>query len=729
MRHRLSGLCQLAVLLLLPVGETISRCRAADPLVEFESAFEEGTVRGADGPHHLMVASRGHVVGAGWGRGAEDLVECPFDLPSDIGDALLTLRYSWKARENGKSLKASCTVDDGKARSLTLEPCRILEEFAIAQVRLGKLAAGRHSLALRLSRPEEVWLDAFSVSEAKKVPELLTRRLHFDNLEKGGHFRLVLSPHVSEDTHSRRDELLDRLEADYKSIRDYLGHEPAIDALTCCLSAKEDSAGGAAHARGSVFFFDEEGALDKSAGNRVHEMTHCFQDEFANNGWMPAWIREGEAFFLCCIQDTRAYGKTIEEATWPPFRGRSAEQVRRAGLDDQGINTIQYFRTEQHPREGRPYYLIWNWVFFELFKKNPEILRQYHDRLRAAIAGGTFPLEEADRRDAQLVSSVHIAYLLGDDREARDFLTEWGLITWPCENLVPARGPRVLHIDCGAKLEGRHVDRPWKRALDRVGKRRGFSYEVEGARCWRGEDETHWFYADRRHGMRPLRLRLVVPKGFVGTAVLWPDTADRVQEVRLENDERWTLSHERRIDLPVDAEMSRDGRVDIEVKNLRGINGALARVELFAEPKPGKTMLSVVCAERIEQPGRNLSWRAALDRVERERGFSYRVTDSQCWTDGRSPQWFHHDRRFGNEPLRFVVTVPKNFKGRLLLCGEPGGRVQRVSVEGRHSFTQRGDHELAIPIEASDTADGEVRVEIRRLVGNNCALRSLRIER
>ena len=714
------------VLVLAVLFGSLPLCEAhtAD-VIEAEIAFKEGVVDGAERPHHSMVASRGFCVGAGWGRGGGDRVEIPVRLTAPLAKAVLSLRYSWDASDKRPAaLELLTSVDGGKPVRTPLRPTRIFEEFAVVQVSLGTLPAGTLQVSFRLSRPQEVWLDAVSVTGPKDVPSVFRRRLHFDNLKKKGHFRLVLSPHTSEATTQRVEDLFKRLEADYEFIRNYLGHEPPTRELTCCISAKEDSGGGAAHASGSLFVFDEEGALDPIAGNRVHEMTHCFQEDFASNGHMPAWIREGEAFFMCCVVDTEVFNKTVEEATWPPFRGRRAEDVRRAGLNDAGINVIQYFRTARHPREPRPFYLIWNWIFFEVFKKNPKILREFHDRLRRDIRRGDYPLETASLSDPHVVSSVFIDYLIDDDVELRRLFTEWGLITWPCLDALPELGRRVLEVSCGAGLKGEHVDRDWRASLDEVKKVAGFDYRVTNVRAWRGENETHWFYGGPRDGDRRLKLTLRVPKNFAGVLALYPDAAGRVQEVRVEGRRPWVVSGERRVLVPIDSGQSDDGAVDVEMRRRHGFNGALARVEVYQSPKTGETRLGVVCSGRVEEVGPNLDWRRRHDRVEATDGFSYRLLDGKCWTDGRSRQWFHHDRRFGNEPLRFELETPRRFEGFLVLRGEPGGRVQRVTVNGERSYRQRGEYELVIPLDRKTTKAGRVLVEVRRLEGNNCVLAS-----
>ena len=737
--------CGLIVQSLFGTGDL----RAESVWIEAESAFQRGRVRGAERSLHMMVASGGHCVANGWGRQAGDQIEARVRVREPLPKSLLSVRYSARLTTT-RGVHAIVRLEEkdrgevwtGRA---SLESGRIMEEFAVSSVAVGTLPTGRYRLQVSLSRAlssdEEVWLDAFALHSRSAAPDELTRKLHYSNVDqrvgKGkGHFYIVLSPNVSDRTIAQVDALFEKLEAQYRVLAAYFGHEPPEKRLTFCVSAKEDSARGAAHARGHIFFVDEENVFEPESGNVAHEMSHCFQEDFASNGHMPAWIREGEAYFACCVVDTMLYRKSVDEVAWPPFRGRSKEQIRRMGLDDYGLCASQFYRTERHPGEDRPHYLIWNRLFYELFRADAKLLRSFHDRIRKAIEDGTYPLDRRKLRDLHLVNSTYAEYLSGDNKKIREVLEHWGVITWPCETQLPTLGELVLDVECGAALSVDGHPRPWRAANDRrvrlkSKKSRGVTYRVRGAQCWKSGDDHQWFFQDHRGrgGTDPLRLQVRVPEGFEGHLVVDPDVDGRDHEFVLEDGTHVRTTYEREVVLPVTARATQDGKLDLEVRRLRGSNGALRRVRLFAKRELGERVLRVECSKNVPQLGRNLPWREGVDEAEAKRGFRYRVTRGQCWTDGDSFQWFHHDRRFGNEPLSFELRVPKGFRGQLLIYGDQGERLQRYTVDGKRSYVGRGPWELAIPIDKEDTRDGRVRVDVRRLSGNNCALWAIDVRR
>ncbi len=694
--------------------------------IELETAFKTGEVRGAEQPLHSMVASRGYAIGNGWGRGRDDRLEIPFETERDFDTAVLAIRYSALSRgaSLGVEIRGAGDRVAWKGR-LRLQEQIQRESFAVGTLALGALRGGSYSLELTPAKPGEILLDAASVSEANAIPPPLRRRLRFDRRGKG-HFRIFFSPHTKNATLKRVDEVFERLEKVYEFLRAELGHEPPSLPLTFCVSAAKDSAGGAAHASGSTFFVDEEGLLNPESGNVTHEMTHCFQENYASNGDMPAWIREGEAFFACCLGDVKLWGKTKEEAAWPPFRGKDPEAIRRAGLDEFGINVAQYFRTERQPRENRPYYLIWNYVFYQLFLRDETLLRGFHDRLRKALRAKTYPLEKRDLRNPRLVSSVYIDYLVDGDLASLELLTRWGFVTWNCRAEAPAFGPVALRVECGVRgPAGQGV--PWKRAYDRGRASRGFAYRVRNGLSWKEPSGHHWFFSDPRHGGRPMQVVIDVPAEFAGVAVLVPETG-RSYGIRVDGDPRGSATYEREVYLAIRPRHSRDRKLEVELAKHSGLNGALAALRVHHPPALGKRVLDVACGAQAKRADGNTRWTSRADRVaEKAEGFAHRVRSGLAWTDGSSHQWFYHDRRYDNQPLEFELRVPKSFRGHLVIEGDRGGRVQEYLLNDERCFVGRGDGPVAIPIGARDTREGTLSVVARRLEGNNCAVSRIRL--
>ncbi|MEQ8768648.1 MAG: hypothetical protein RL885_32375 [Planctomycetota bacterium] len=704
----------------------VPRAAAQSPIwLEAESAFEAGTVSGTQGPRHHMVTSRGYCVGDGWGSRAGDALRIPFELTESIPDAVLSLRY---ATGNGASVSLAVRVDRSGStsaieRSVTLAGTEAFERFRVHQVALGELAAGAHSLELSLSSPREVWWDCFAVSGEDSIPELFTRQLVFDNLP-GGHFTLVYSPHAQDESIAMREQVFDKLERQYALLREYLGTEPDRP-LVCCVSAPEDAAGGPAHARGNVFFFQEPELFEETSGNMLHEMTHTFQDDFASNGFMPRWLREGEAFFLWGIGELDHYGRSVDELWAEPLA--DPERLRRVSLDEQGINVVQLFGTSWQPDGGRPYYALWNVVFRELLKHDRDVLRRMHERIRSEIASGTYPIAERDREDPFLVSATYVRYLIGDDPGTRDILEDWGFITWPEPERYARLGEEKLRVDCSVHLpENRNT--PWRKDWDESRSAEGYSYEVSGLMCWRSGDEHQWFFGDSRFGDTALSLTVRVPTGFAGTLVLFPDARGRRMEVVLEREEIYEIRHERRFELPIREGMTSDGAISLQLRKLDGVNGALEGLALHAAPERGQRRLDVRCGRNVEILGQSLNWSPTLDVTEASsKDFGVQVLRGSAWGDGRSFQWFGHDRRVSNEPMRFEVRVPKRFAGDMSLTLDQGDRVQRVIVEGEAMFVGRGERELWIPLEPAWTENGKIEVAMRRIEGVNAAIQRVEI--
>ena len=714
--------------------------------VEAESAFESGRVRGVDRALHMMVASGGHCVAGGWGRRREDRIHVSVRLREAIDQAAIAVRYSARLEKKSRPLFLKIRLEDSARGGemwtgrIALSSSRILEEFNVEVARLPSAGRGRYKLHASLSRPlsaaEEVWLDAFALFPRGHPPVELTRKLHYSNVASSGtsrgHFDLVFSPNVTASTLSQTKKLFKKVESHYRVIAEYFGNEPPGKRLTCCVSAKADSAKGAAHANGQVFFVDEENVFEPESGNIAHEMTHCFQENFASNGHIPAWLREGEAYFACCVVDATLYKKSVAEVAWPPFRDRSLDAIRRMGLDEFGLCASQYYRTELHPRDNRPHYLIWNRLFYELFRLDQRALRTFHDRVRKSIAAKTYPLDATMLRDVHLVNATYVDFLCGENSKLLELFEHWGFTTWPCETRLPAVGELVLDVACGAALKSEDVARRWnpktdRRATVRARNARLFSYTVKNGRSWKSGPHHQWFFQDQRGGPAPpLKLELRVPKDFEGSVVLDPDIDGRDHEIVVEGSRRIRTTYEREVVLPVTRDDTRDGRVDIEVFRRRGINGAVRRLRVYKAPELGKQVLRVECAKRAAI-GPNLTWSAKRDERHTTEGIRYRVTRGKCWTDGESHQWFHHDRRFGNTPLSFELKVPKTFRGHLLITGDLGERVQRYTIDDQRSYVGRGSARLDIPITAADTQDGRVRVDVRRLSGNNCALRAIEL--
>ncbi len=695
--------------------------------VEAETAFEVGSVRGTARPRHHMVASGGYCIGDGWGRRRGDEVECSVELEEDARGAQLTLRYAIEGPAGDDPVVVSVATAHGTAPfrdvgQLTLPATGRFEIFALGRLRLGDLAAGTHRLRLTTETDREVWIDGFAISEATDVPSWLERRTTFDN-RPGGHFQLVFSPHVRDESLEAHEQVFEKLEAQYAFLAEYLGTEPATS-LVCCVSAPEDAADGPAHARGNVFFFQEPELTQETSGNMLHEMTHCFQDDDASCGTMPRWLREAEAFFTWSLGEMDTYGREVDELWAGAFP--SEDRLRSLAFDEQGLNVVQFFATSQQRPGDRPYYAIWNWVFRELVRHDRELFRRYHDRVRADIAKGLYPLSPEDTDDPALVSGTAVRYLIGDDPVVAGILEDWGFITWPARESLPFLGEEVVTVECGVRAPAdRNLE--WHPKHDERRVRKGFGVEVSGAMVWRSGDEHQWFYGDPRFGNTPMVIALEVPTDFVGNLVLHPDPRGRRQELRLESVRPMAIDAERSVVLPITPDMARDGKIHLTLNKLAGTNGALLGLALHREPRGGRVPLSVRCGRGVKDLGSALPWHPVLDEAEVAPGFEYEVLEGFAWSDGRDAQWFGNDRRGTQRALRFAVNLPKRFRGHLVVRMDVGGRVQRVVVEDAVMFVARGDQDLWIPLQKEWTQDGRVEVSLRRIEGINAAIREIRL--
>ena len=708
----------------LVLANCVASAAAQHPVIEAEAAFELGGVVGGE-RRHMMVASSGYCIGNGWGRGSTDSATWEIEVAQPMRQAVLALRCSTTHRlpsGKGPRLMVASGLDGAapkKAGHVVLKPSRLLEEFRTITVKLGRLAAGRHRIEVRLETPAEVWLDCLSVCPKKAIPREFNRKLVHENVSRGGHFHLLFSPHVSAATEKGAAKFFKKLERFYDFLRKRLGGEPRGKIVTCCISARRDAADGSAHASGTIFMFDEEGALANESGNMMHELTHCFQTESANNGPMPRWVREGEAYVTCMMGDKELFRRDPLAVHGDAYD--DPKRIKAVALDPYGYNVVQLFGSPWELK-GRHNYGIWNCVFHHLYIHDSEFLTRFHERVRRAMEDGA--LRAADLRDTVSLSGAYVGLLAGDDPWARRFLDDWGFYVNRDE--VPIVGEIALDVSCAWRRPGNGAAAPWQAKHDRVLAKKGFGYRQDGAFSWRGGPDHQWVFGDRRYGAKPIRLSLKVPKKFRGDVVLRFECDGREHEVIAEN-RLVVTTRDPRLIVPVDEAMSADGKVEIAMRQTRAVNGALIGFTVHRARKlPGKPKLAIACAANVKKSDGNRPWTRGGDRVQAKRGFAYDVSAGFQWTDGKNRQWFYHDGRHGNLPLDVVLRVPKNHVG-LLVIHPDAGRFQRFTVDHRRSYVARLAREVVIPLDEALTADGEVLLRVRRFAGGNAAIVGLEV--
>jgi hypothetical protein len=148
---------------------------------------------------------------------------------------------------------------------------------------------------------------------------------------------------------------------------------------------------------------------------------------------------------------------------------------------------------------------------------------------------------------------------------------------------------------------------------------------------------------------------------------------------------------------------------------------------MVSQPMPADTGAVVL---RIKAGGKapaGLSnWSPASDEVAaREKGFDYRVEDSIAWRDSTGTSW-------ASERCAVVVTCPKGFAGRLLVrMDDWNDQKRRADVVLNDWMVATLDHYnlggrwLNIPIDASDTAEGEFRLAAESTAGPNAMITEL----
>ena len=711
----------------IPLLLTAALAAGATSTAQVVECEGPASARSADARHE-MLASSGHYVIATPGRVLRwtTLVEREIVRPvltwraSAPPDATVTVRVGVASRRRGNVARDRKLEFDGRPQR---------EDFAVASTELApRIAPGEYEVTLELDGPSgELWVDCFAISTTDDVPAALSAKRRFEP-EEGGHFRVLYSPHVAAATLDTHAAFVEKLEYHYAFLSGYLGHEPDPPLLTCGVSAAIDSAGGAAHASGSLFVIDESEVPQAVAGNSVHEMTHCFQNGYPDNGLLPGWIREGEAFFTTCLAAETLYGDAgAALMTAGHFEGIDDHRLRNDSLGRFGYSAIHEFRTHRQDDQERPYYPTWNRIFHALFLLDRDLVRAFHDRLRRAIEGGFAPAADDWQARFEEIEGEYVSLLLGDGPAAWDIARAWSLITWRRE-AAPDLGERVVRIRCAAKTRKLERDVKWKRAHDDHHLQRGFSYRVLDGMCHRNDPIHQWVADDPRRGHKPLRFEIGTRGGFRGWLRLVPDPGPRLLRIAIDDADAGLLGGGhviRRVEHPAGQD-----RLTVELRREAAFNAALREVELYRDVEPGEILLDVRCGAGVGdgQAGQSLGWDASLDRVvARADGFGYRMTDGYCWRDGDDHQWWAHRPAAGQGPMVIEVTTPAGFEGWLTLDLDPRGRRHRVILDRETGFDVGDLGRTVFPLTATETDDGVVVVELRRMSGVNAALMGLSV--
>jgi len=145
--------------------------------------------RGSTGDDFKAAASGGSCLGMNWGGGAEGFAEYALAIPADFSGAALYLRY---ARVADTPAVFDVKVDGrmvGRSPSLTLEPTGgwgdDSSDWRIARVRIGRLAAGKHTIRLESKADDNnANIDGFYIAASGATPPGVADPQYFERIQR-----------------------------------------------------------------------------------------------------------------------------------------------------------------------------------------------------------------------------------------------------------------------------------------------------------------------------------------------------------------------------------------------------------------------------------------------------------------------------------------------------------------------------------------------------------------